>query len=176
MAIISCGTKLYLGMNFKLSSSFTPSSGKQIRVNSSLLEPVSSAVISLCPPLPSHLRHIRFSVQGVLSLANWEDKNEMKCPYSPCALPSSFSFSSLFLETQQNLILPLLSVPGSNLSLLCIKGDASYKLPRARVHSLSHLLFLLPTLVLPLSVQPSQETPDHNSAFLAHPCPPRRQP
>lgn len=52
----------------------------------------------------------------------------MKCPYSPCALPSSFSFSSFFLETQQNLILPLLSVPGTDLSLLCFKWDASLKL------------------------------------------------
>lgn len=120
--------------------------------------------------------HQIFSSGSLVACKLGGHKNEMKCPYSPCALPSSFSFSSLFLETQQNLILPLLSVPGTNLSLLCIKGDASYKLPRARVHSLSHLLFLLPTLVLPLSVQPSQETPDHNSAFLAHPCPPRRQP
>lgn len=102
MAIISCGTKLCLGLNFKLSGSFNSSSGKQVCVNISLLELVSSVVISLCPPLPPHLRHIKFSVQGVLVLANWEDiKMRLNALTAHVPFPSSFFFSSLFLETQQ---------------------------------------------------------------------------
>lgn len=73
MAIVSCGTKFCLDLDFKLSRSFNPGSGKQVCVNISLLEPVPSVEISLCFLLSSHLRHIKFPVQGILALASWEE-------------------------------------------------------------------------------------------------------
>lgn len=63
-------------------------------------------------------------------------RNDIKCPYSPCALPSSFSFNGLFLETQQNLITLRLSVPGTNLSPLYIRRDLRWYF--SRQHSLEH--------------------------------------
>lgn len=160
MAIISCGTRLCLGLSFKLSSSFNPSSGNHVCVNISLLEPVSSVVISVSSSPFSPQAHQIFSPGSLGACKLGGHKNEMKCPYSPCALPSSFSFSSLFLETQQILTLLLLSVPGTNLSPLWIKWDASHKLPRAHLHWLPHFLFLLHTLFIPFFVQPPQETPN----------------